>query len=210
MQKALSYFSEDGAEEIFFDIDMSHEDYFATNLAQSLKKITSIDQGIFIDLGSGPGNSLYAFNKEFRFEKLIAVDGAKNMLDFIEQKTIKYLATQVPTETLLVEFESDPLPLPNDIASIVNATAIVSYLSDPYPLLDEAVRVLKKGGFFTLTIELGSKREALPLGANYVEHFLHSHEEFHCWMRQHNLSVVQGEEKIIVGGIKTKLLILQK
>ena len=136
---AINYFSQIGFEmNLFYNIDIESDDYFAFAFTKILQKL-SLNKFLgdtLVDIGSGPGNSLLAFAKKFPFKNLVAIDGADNMLSFIQSDMRFALSDEVSIHTHNIDLENEMFPIDSRSVSSVNATTITSYVKNPLSLLN--------------------------------------------------------------------------
>lgn len=212
---AIDYFSQGGCElNLFYNIDIEHDSYFAFAFTKIIKKL-SLGEFLgdtLVDVGSGPGNSLLAFAKKFPFKNLVAVDGAENMLYFIKNEVRFALSKEVSIHTHNIDLENEKLPIESESVGCVNATAITSYVKNPLNLLNETSRILKKNGIFTLSIEMIDTGETIKLPGNHsVSAFLHPQVMFDDFVSKQKFSILHHENRPLSGlGIETNLFVLQK
>lgn len=102
------------------------------------------ENDLLVDVGSGPGTSLFSFLDKFNFKRSIAVDGALPMLQFIEQR----IGPQMDVKTHLCNLLSDKIAAEDASARLVTCVLVLPYLSNISNVFDEVGRILTPGGYF--------------------------------------------------------------
>ena len=122
-----------------------------------------------IDIGCGPRNSLALFDAEIRI-------GVDPCIDKCHEKFTKYgLEDLGKHEMLYISCPSENIPLPNrSIDAIVCANAL-NHVDSPFKTIVEAHRLLKQGGDFHISSDIGGQikvNEPHPLKVEQLKTWL--------------------------------------
>lgn len=101
---------------------------------------TKNNQGAILDIGVGNGASLKL--AESYFSKLYGVD------------LVSYLASEMKSmvDFSAVDLNFEKLPYEDNFFEFITAFQVIEHLENPFFVMREAARVLKKGGFFVLSV----------------------------------------------------------
>lgn len=131
--------------------------------------------GYLIDLGSGTGicgkTAFLEFNNHF--EKCILVDASHKMLDYCKNTICK---TDSRFEVQYANLEQDiPIPIKNEVASLVVSNALTIYLSNLDTFIAESARMLKKGGMLAFDAILHKENHPRSIEIEDDEIFIYQH-----------------------------------
>ena len=101
---------------------------------------TKNNQGAILDIGVGSGISLKL--AEPHFSKLYGVD------------LVSYLTPEIKPKVVFsaVDLNFEKLPHNDNSFEFITAFQVIEHLENPFFVMREAARVLKKGGFFVLSV----------------------------------------------------------
>ena len=112
---------------------------------------------VLIDIGAGTGIFAAHFSRKIMNGKVYACD--------ISEKMIVWMKNNLPPElkgiVIPVKMEENTVPLPDTVADMVYMINLHHELQEPLRLLEEAYRLLKKGGKLMI---IDWKKEETPEG----------------------------------------------
>lgn len=150
---------------------VSHEDYHG-NILEAIRSIAPLSNADVVDLGAGTGR--LACLLQPLVHRVIACDLSPHMLQIARDKL-----RSGPGEWVVAAADHRRLPLPVHSADLIVSGWSVSYLTVWYPddwsaqadaWLEEARRVLRKGGHIVLLESLGTGNQT-PQPLPHLENF---------------------------------------
>ena len=125
--------------------DKSHSFHFRLE-RRTLEVIMSIEKYFLgkpikiLDIGAADGLMLGEIKKRFPDSECVGVDNSKELIAANKDQNIK-----------IIEGDAENLPFSENSFDVVVAAAIIEHLDNPEKMLEEARRVLKRGGIFIVT-----------------------------------------------------------
>jgi ubiquinone/menaquinone biosynthesis C-methylase UbiE len=98
-------------------------------------------EGALLDIGTGPARLLLALHKKAPQIKLIGIDSSSAMVAKAKENVAGIESIEIK------QGNADSIPFPDNSFDIVVSTASIHHWKQPTVGLNEAYRVLKKGGF---------------------------------------------------------------
>jgi trans-aconitate methyltransferase len=159
-KKAQSYYITFKEETIFF--------------RQFLKQYITLEtnDGLLVDLGSGPGTSYKGIAEEFNFKKVFLLDSSVDMIELAKKHKDHFIEMKTP----VADLNTDAINIESSSATLVSAFSLCVYLSDLKNIFSEVSRILKPGGYFAFTFILHQNNEmGESQKINHIpEYYLHS------------------------------------
>jgi SAM-dependent methyltransferase len=116
---------------------------------EQMKEDKSLDGGLLIDLGSGPGNVASLFVKEFGFKTLLAVDSSDYMI-YLFPEFFNFPNVRIIPQ--IEDLHQSKLNINASTADLCIACSILGYLQSVENVFNEVYRTLKPGKFFVFNI----------------------------------------------------------
>lgn len=111
-------------------------------LAQQFVDDYCLDQGIAVDMGTGPGYLGLELAKITNME-VFFLDYSREALDQCRQNV---LSCELDNKVRFIEADVAAIPLPDNMADFVMSRGSLWFWKDPVKGLEEIVRILKPGG----------------------------------------------------------------
>lgn len=112
---------------------------------------------VLIDIGAGTGFFALLFSKKLEKGKVYACDVSDEMLEWMEDN----LPPESRGVVIPLKMEESSVPLPDGIADLVYMINLHHELDDAMRVIEEAFRLLKKGGKLVI---IDWKKEETPQG----------------------------------------------
>ena len=105
--------------------------------------------GLIVDLGCGPGTSLFYIFKALKFKEVVAIDGSERMISILNQT---FNSDTIKLRTQISDLRNGNIDVVSDSADLVISCFMMSYLENLEKLFSEVGRILKSGCFFAFNI----------------------------------------------------------
>jgi ubiquinone/menaquinone biosynthesis C-methylase UbiE len=131
-------------------------------VTQSIKRYFPGIPSLIVDVGAADGLMLSSIKKSFPSSRCVGIELLWELL-----------ATNTDRDIPFLQGDVHHLPLSNNAADIVAATAVIEHLQNPRKFLQETMRILKPHGLMILT-------SPDPFWEKIATMLGHLHDEQHC------------------------------